>query len=107
MLTLNSIKFPALNDVRGAFDVSSTNDIDSSCDDFKKLAPSKQGGGGQIQGTFACTSNNENANEDTGRNTTSGGKGSSGSGKDNSGVSLGMNTAILSLAVVGGLVALL
>lgn len=94
-----------LKDVRGAFDISSTNDIDKSCDKFKELAPSKQGGGGQIQGTYSCTSNNKNANSDTGSNTT-GGSGS-GSGDDNAAAGVAINTAILSLAVVGGLVALL
>ncbi|KAL1864176.1 hypothetical protein VTK73DRAFT_6111 [Phialemonium thermophilum] len=108
--SFKDIAFPALNDVRGAFDVSSTEDITDSCDKFKALAPSKQGGNGKIQGTYTCTSNNENANNDTSGNT-SGGKGSSGSGsgdgKKNAGVGLAFNAAILGLAVVGGLVALL
>lgn len=104
------VEFPALNDVKGAFDVSSTNDISAACDTFQKLSPSKQGGGGQIQGVYHCQSNNSLANTDTGGNTSSTGTtgGGSGSGKDDSAASgLAVNAAMISLAVVGGLVALL
>ncbi|KAK4121327.1 hypothetical protein N657DRAFT_577959 [Parathielavia appendiculata] len=59
------VDFPALEDVKGAFDVSSTADIQSSCDNLLKKAPQNQGGDGKIQGTFSCTGLNENANEDT------------------------------------------
>jgi hypothetical protein len=112
MLTLgHSIEFPSLNDVKGAFDISSTNDISAACDSFQKLAPTKQGGGNQIQGIYHCESNNAQANSDTGGNTsTSGttGGGSGGSGKGgNSAAGVAVNAAMLGLAVVGGLVALL
>jgi len=103
-----SVEFPALNDVKGAFDVVSTNDISAACDVFQKLAPSKQGGGGQIQGVYHCQSNNAQANSDTGSNTSSSGTTSSGSDSDgNAGTGLAVNAAMLGLAVVGGLVALL
>ncbi|KAK4104530.1 hypothetical protein N658DRAFT_418805 [Parathielavia hyrcaniae] len=59
------VDFPALEDVKGAFDVSSTADISSSCDNLLQKAPQNQGGDGRIQGTFTCTALNENANEDT------------------------------------------
>jgi hypothetical protein len=105
------VSFDALNDVKGAFDLSSTNDISSVCDKLQELSPSKQGGGGQIQGVFHCQSNNSLANSDTGGNTSStgttgGGSGSS-SGDDSAASGLVANFAMISLAVVGGLVALL
>lgn len=101
-----SVAFPSLNDVKGAFDISSTNDITSSCDTFKKLAPSKQGGGGQIQGVFSCTSNNQNANSDTGGNTSTTGSGTGSSG-GNSAAGITINTGLLGIALVGGFAALL
>lgn len=101
-----SVSFPSLNDVKGAFDISSTNDIQSSCDAFKKLAPTKQGGGGQIQGVFACTSNNQNANSDTGGNTSTTGSGT-GSNNGSSASGIAINTALLGLTLVGGFAALL
>lgn len=100
-----SVDFPALNDVKGAFDISSTNDISAACDKFQKLAPSKQGGGGQIQGVYHCESNNSQANSDTGGNTST--SGTTGGGKGNSAAGVAINAAMLGLAVVGGLVALL
>ncbi len=112
MLTLPSVEFPALNDVKGAFDIVSTGDIKSSCDAFGKLAPSSQGGGGQIQGTYNCQSNNADANSDTGSGSggSSGGSGSEGSGssgKGNSATGLAVNlAAVLGLAVAGAAFAL-
>jgi len=92
-------EFPALNDVKGAFDVSSTADITDTCNNFKKIASAKDGGGGQVQGTFKCTGNNANANSDTGTGTD--GSGSSGKPKDTaSGVTL--NTALLGVAALVG-----
>ncbi|KAK1756862.1 hypothetical protein QBC47DRAFT_171208 [Echria macrotheca] len=95
-----SVEFPALNDVKGAFDVSSTADISSSCDDFKKKASTKDGGNGQIQGTFSCTSNNANANSDTGTGTS----GTTGGDKPkDAAAGVTINTALLGLAAVAGL----
>lgn len=48
----------------GSFEVSSTNDISDSCDVLKHLAPASQCGSGQIHGTFACLSNNEDTYKD-------------------------------------------
>lgn len=78
------VKFPKLQSVRGAFDLASTNDVTESCKTLEKLAPSKQGGNGKIEGTFDCESNNEEANEDTSGKTGSGEgiKGGSDSDKD-------------------------
>ena len=99
--------------MRGAFDLSSTQDISEDCTKFEKQAPTKQKGNGNFQGVFHCESNNEQANSDTGGNTstkggTSGGN-TGGDSKDNgnSAAGLAANAAVLGLAVVGGLVALL
>jgi hypothetical protein len=83
--------------VKGAFDVSSTTDIQSSCDNFKPKARTQQGGNGHFQGTFSCTSNNQQANE--------GGSGSGrGSGNNNTAAYLDLNMPVmLGLAVLGGL----
>lgn len=93
------LTFPVLNDVKGAFDVSSTGDIDADCSALKKLASGKEGGGGQIQGTFSCTSNNANANSDTGTGTSGGGGGST---KKDAASGVTLNTALLGLAAVAG-----
>ncbi|KAH6655704.1 hypothetical protein BKA67DRAFT_534619 [Truncatella angustata] len=58
----SEVALPALDDVRGAFDASSTGDITDSCEVFDKLGPKS---GGQIQGEYSCTSKNANANNDT------------------------------------------
>jgi hypothetical protein len=66
---------PVLNDVKGAFDVTSTEDISASCENFKSISPKKNGGSGVVQGTYECTSSDQNAN--------TGGKNGTGNGKDN------------------------
>lgn len=102
LIIVNSIEFPSLNDVKGAFDISSTTDIQADCDEFKKL--SRTGGGGQIQGTFKCESDNENANSDTGTGTSAGG---SGSGKKDAAAGLVLNTALLAVSGFAGISMLL
>lgn len=102
--SFKTAEFPALNDVKGAFNVSSTADIKESCDKFKTLAPTKQGGNGKIQGTYSCVPLNEKATEETGSGSggSGGGSGSKDGSKDAaSGVTL--NTALLA---IGGLVGL-
>jgi len=111
--SFENVTFPALDDVRGAFDISSTENISTVCDTFQKLAPTKQGGNNKIQGVYHCDGNNALANNDTGGNTsssgTTGGSGGSGGqdGKGNSAAGVAINAALLGLGVVGGLVALL
>lgn len=102
MLTCCSVSFPALNDVKGAFDLSSTGDIEKSCTDFKKIASAKDGGSGKIQGTFSCTSNNANANSDTSSTTGTGG-GTSNKPKPDAAAGLSFNTALLGFAGLAGL----
>jgi hypothetical protein len=71
--SFNDIELPALNDVRGAFTVTSTGDISSSCSAFDKISPSTNGGNGEILGSYSCTSNNSLANNDTSSTGSSGG----------------------------------
>ncbi len=78
--------------------MSSTEDISKSCDEFKKIAPAKEGGGGQIQGTYKCESNNEDANKDVGTGTSGGGN----SGNKDAASGVIINTALLGLAAVVG-----
>ncbi|KAK1778901.1 hypothetical protein QBC45DRAFT_327155 [Copromyces sp. CBS 386.78] len=77
------VKLPKLQSVRGAFDLSSTNDVTDSCKALEKMAPTKQGGNGKIEGTFDCESNNEEANQDTSGKTGSGEGTKGGNGSDN------------------------
>lgn len=100
---LTRAAFPALNDVKGAFNVSSSADIQESCDKFKTLAPSSQGGNGKIQGKFLCVPLNEKAKDETGDGTGSGSGSGSGSSKKDAASGVSLNTALLAL---GGLVGL-
>jgi hypothetical protein len=88
--------------VKGAFDVSSTKDLGNSCDPFKKLAPTKQGGNGHFQGTFSCTSNNQQANEGGSGGTSTGGGSSNGTGNAAAYLDFSM-PVVLGVAVLGGL----
>jgi hypothetical protein len=73
--SFSSVDLGSLNDVKGAFDLSSTSDISSSCTSFQTLKNS-----GDIQGAYSCTSNNANANNDV---SSAGGSSSSSSGTNN------------------------
>ncbi|KAF5507726.1 Protein ecm33 [Colletotrichum aenigma] len=95
----SEVSIPALDDVKGAFDLQSTGDIDTSCDVFNKME------GKQIQGEYTCRSNNTNANSDSGTGGSAGGTTSGGS-EGAAGI-VSVNTAVLSLAIVGGLAQLL
>jgi hypothetical protein len=77
--------------VKGAFIVTSTEDIKGVCDNFQKLKSN-----GDIQGRFTCTPLNANANEG------SEGTGSSSNKKDGA----SMLTFSSSLAVVAAMAAL-
>ncbi|KAK4113487.1 hypothetical protein N656DRAFT_707388 [Canariomyces notabilis] len=102
--SFKEVAFPKLDIVEGAFDVASTEDINSSCDTLGKLAPSSQGGEGKVKGTYACTSKVADANDDT----SSGGSSSGGSGSDssdggnndNGAAGLVLNTALFGLVAV-------
>ncbi|KAI2625851.1 hypothetical protein GGR54DRAFT_518131 [Hypoxylon sp. NC1633] len=101
--SFTDVELPDLKDVKGAFEVVSTEDIGDSCN---KLGSFK---GGVVQGDYSCTGNDANANNDT-SNADSGSSGSGGNGtSDNKGsgaspVSASMSTMV-SLAALGALVA--
>lgn len=98
------VDFPELNVVKGAFDVSSTGDVKSSCEELSKAAPSDQGGDGRIAGTFTCTSNNDKANEDTDSTSSGNGEVDGTDGDDkNSAAGVTFNVALLGLVGVAAL----
>lgn len=98
---------PKLDNVKGAFDISSTADIKKICDELKKLAPSSQGGNGKVEGKFSCTSENDKANEDTSDDTNGDGSvdGENGSekGDDNSAAGVALNSALFGLVAIAAL----
>ncbi|CAK7219146.1 cell wall protein Ecm33 [Sporothrix bragantina] len=94
------IELPSLSDVKGAFDIVSTGDISASCATFKKLAPSSQGGNGDIQGKYTCESNNAEANSDTNPTSTGSSSGSSATGSSGNG-NAAAGISVNSLAVLG------
>jgi hypothetical protein len=85
----SSASLPKLKDVKGAFIVSSTEDIKPVCDTFQKLKS-----GGDIQGRYNCSGLNANANE-----------GSEGSGKNGKEDGASLISVSSSLAVVAALAA--
>lgn len=98
--SFDEAELPAIKTVKGAFDASSTTDIQESCDGFDKHAPQRQGGNGDIQGELTCTSNNTKANEETGTDIVDGGDGN-GDGK-NSAAGMALNTALFGLVALAG-----
>lgn len=99
-----TVEFPDLDDVKGAVDVSSTANIEKSCDELKKAAPRSQGGDGRIEGVFTCTANNDKANEDTNGSTSNSGNVDGTDGTDENAASgLVFNAALFGLVAVAGL----
>lgn len=99
----SSVEFPQLEDVKGTFELSSTNDISDACTELKKLAPGSQGGNGVIQGKFTCTSNNEKANTGS----TAGDSSTSSGNSSSAAVNVHVNSAVIGLSFVGLLAQLL
>ncbi|EAQ85740.1 hypothetical protein CHGG_06993 [Chaetomium globosum CBS 148.51] len=99
-----TVDFPSLDNVKGAFDVSSTANIRKSCDKLGEKAPRSQGGDGSIEGVFTCTADNENANEDTDGSTSNSGNVDGTDGSDENGASGPVfNAALFGLVAVAGL----
>lgn len=98
-----TVDFPEIDNVKGAFDVSSTANIEKSCDELKKAAPRSQGGDGRIEGVFTCTANNEQANEDTDGSTSDSGNVDGSDDDENSAAGLVFNAALFGLVAVAGL----
>ncbi|KUI72888.1 Protein ecm33 [Cytospora mali] len=101
----SAVEFPVLEDVKGTFELSSTGDISDSCTTLKKDAPGSQGGNGNIQGKFTCTSNNAEANTGSTKGDSSTGSGSSNS--SSAAVNVHVNSAVIGLSFVGLLAQLL
>lgn len=89
-----------MNDVKGAFDVQSTTDIEADCTELQSLSS-----GGQIQGPYTCDSNKENANSDTDGNAD--GSSDAGDDKDNAATGLALNTALVAITAFAGISMLL
>lgn len=106
-----SFSFPDLTNCNGTADVTSTTDIAASCAVFLEDAPTSQGGNGKIQGKVDCTSNNTDANNNTGSTSTGGTGGTSsgsgsGSNKASAAAGVGANAAaVFGFTVLAGLVA--
>ncbi|KAI2606082.1 uncharacterized protein GGS25DRAFT_523749 [Hypoxylon fragiforme] len=95
--SFTEVDLPKVNDVKGAFEVVSTEDISSSCSSLGSFK------GGVVQGQYSCTGNDANANNDT----SDASNGSSGSSDDKDGaaspIRASMST-IVSLAAVGAFI---
>jgi len=98
--SFDEAELQSIKTVKGAFDASSTTDIEESCDGFEKHAPQRQGGNCDIQGELTCTSNNTKANEETGTNIVGGGD--SESNDKNSAAGMALNTALFGLVALAG-----
>jgi hypothetical protein len=99
-----TVEFPEIDNVKGAFDVSSTADIKKSCDKLSEAAPRGQGGDGRIEGVFTCTANNDKANEDIDGSTSDSGDVDGSEGSDENGAAgLVFNAALFGLVAVAGL----
>ncbi|KAL2158202.1 hypothetical protein VTH06DRAFT_4522 [Thermothelomyces fergusii] len=94
------ISFPALENVEGAVDISSTADIRKSCDKLAESAPRNQGGDGTIAGVFTCTANNDKANEDTDGSTSGSGQVDGSDDEDNGASGVVLNAALFGLVAV-------
>lgn len=100
----SNVEFGAIENVVGTFTITSSQDISDDCTALKEDAPKSQGGNGNIQGKFACTYNNPNANSGSSSGGTSSGSGSSNS---SSAASLHINSAVAGLSFIGLLAQLL
>ncbi|KAL5612239.1 hypothetical protein BROUX41_000220 [Berkeleyomyces rouxiae] len=102
---LTEVSFPALNDVKGTFDVISTADVSSSCSTLKSL-----GSSGKIQGKLTCTSGTSDSTTGGSKPLSSGSASSSNSSDSSSSGangSAGSNAVVLSAAIFGALASLL
>ncbi|KAI0838601.1 hypothetical protein F5Y06DRAFT_296216 [Hypoxylon sp. FL0890] len=100
--SFTDIQFPALKDVKGAFEVVSTQNITSACNTLNSLQ------GSVVQGDFNCHGEDANANDDT---SSASSDGSSGNGTSNkksaaSPVATSMST-LYTLVALGSFVAAL
>ncbi|KAI0179097.1 hypothetical protein GGR52DRAFT_289557 [Hypoxylon sp. FL1284] len=98
--SFKDVELPKVQDVKGAFEVVSTEDISSSCDKLKSLD------GGVVQGDYNCKGNDEMANNDTSDASSDGsGSGSGNKDDDKSAASSTSVSTLVTLASLGAFVA--
>lgn len=97
--SFTDVQLPKLDDVVGAFQVASTEQITEACDKLNDLD------GSAVQGKFSCVGEKEDANSNTDDADDSAGGSSGGSGNDDddsAAVALGLNVnTLVSLAALG------
>jgi len=93
---------PKLNNVKGGFNVQSTEDIAAGC----KVFQAESGIGKAIQGKFTCGTTKTPTSIGTATSSGTGGSASSTSSKG-AAVSYGINEAAAGLSVIGGLLQML
>ncbi|KAI1763980.1 hypothetical protein GGR53DRAFT_340338 [Hypoxylon sp. FL1150] len=96
--SFTDVELPSLQDVKGAFEVVSTEDISDSCNTLNSYD------NGVVQGDYSCTGNDKNANNDT-SDASSDGSSSSGTSDKASAASLSGISTLVTLASVGAFVA--
>lgn len=99
--SFTDVELPDLQDVKGAFEVVSTEDIGNSCNDLNKYD------NGVVQGDFNCKGNDQNANNDTSDASSDGSSGTGNNDDQNSAASpLGASVStFVTLASLGAFVA--
>ncbi|KAI1418692.1 hypothetical protein F5Y13DRAFT_184331 [Hypoxylon sp. FL1857] len=101
--SFTDVQLPALKDVKGAFEVVSTEDITNACNTLNGLK------GGVVQGDFNCHGKDANANDDTSSASSDGsGSGNGTSNKKNAASPVGTSMSTLyTLVALGSFVAAL
>ncbi|OTB09094.1 hypothetical protein M426DRAFT_51138, partial [Hypoxylon sp. CI-4A] len=98
--SFTDVDLPALKDVKGAFEVVSTEDIDDSCNDLNDYK------GGVVQGDYSCKGKQANANDDASDASSDSSSGNSTDDKDSAAAPIGFSAATLfSAAALGSLIA--
>ncbi|KAI1081216.1 hypothetical protein F5B20DRAFT_579595 [Whalleya microplaca] len=97
--SFTDVELAAVQDVKGAFEVVSTEDISSSCDTLGKLQTSV------VQGKYNCTGHVANANDDTSSASSDGSSSGNSDDKKNAASPIGASmSTMVSLAALGALV---
>ncbi|KAI1650256.1 uncharacterized protein F4817DRAFT_356933 [Daldinia loculata] len=96
--SFTQVELPGLKDVKGAFEVVSTEDIDDSCSDLKSLD------GGVVQGHYECKGKVADANNDT-SSASSDSSDSSTDDKKNAASPNVVSTSLVTLVALSGAIA--
>ncbi|KAI8963711.1 hypothetical protein F5Y11DRAFT_135475 [Daldinia sp. FL1419] len=98
--SFTQVQLSGLKDVKGAFEVVSTEDINKSCDDLKSLD------GGVVQGHYECKGKVADANNDTSSASSDGSDdGDDKDDKKNAASPNVVSTSLVSLAALSGVIA--